>query len=241
MGLLSSRDFLNGLAFRVFHSTQYIRHASQPFYTPEPFATRLILNGVGMCATSFSAMCHFLQIQILQNSHKFSDVLLICVRKLDWPLWEHPIKILRNWLQFIGLPLNSVCAKKGSRPKHSAPVFYLPLENSRFETRRTLLTTLAQYCLSDKPKLLPFDPSIACNTNYPITEYQPLYFVAESFKDATEKVRDFAMKMPRPFSLTYNPYTETIDLLDTKEKLVRRVQGIRGDLQILIDAISKSQ
>lgn len=45
-----------------------------------------------------------------------------------------------------------------------------------------------QYCLSDKPELKEFEPESTAVTTYPITEYQPIYFVANSFEDAKDKM-----------------------------------------------------
>lgn len=94
---------------------------------------------------------------------------------------------------------------------------------------------------------MPFDPFRASIQPYPITSYQPTYFLAESFKDAKEKLRyisysilyfffssdehlfrQYAMTIPRPFSVHYNPYTQSIEVINGKEQIVNMVRTLRS-------------
>ncbi|KAB0350753.1 hypothetical protein FD754_015610 [Muntiacus muntjak] len=192
-GLLSSRDFLGGLAFRVFHCTQYIRHGSKPMYTPEPDICHELLGHVPLFSDrSFAQFSQEIGLASLGAPDEY-------VEKLATIYWFT--------VEF------GLCKQGDSIKAYGAG----------------LLSSFGelQYCLSGKPKLLPLELEKTAVQEYTITEFQPLYYVAESFNDAKEKVRNFAATIPRPFSVRYDPYTQRIEVLDNTQQL-----------KILADSIS---
>jgi len=206
---LTSRDFLNAFAFRVFHSTQYIRHHSQPFYTPEPDLCHELLGHVPLFADREFA--DFSQ-EIGLASLGASDA---DIEKLATVYWFT--------IEF------GLCREKIDG-KSALKAYGAGLLSSYGEL---------EHCLSDKPQTKEFIPEVTAITKYPITSYQPLYFVTDSFDDAKQKVKAFADTMDRPFSVRYNALTENIEVLDKKDSILKFAKDINSEMKTLITALEK--
>nr|WDE41101.1 phenylalanine hydroxylase [Convolutriloba macropyga] len=204
-GLLSSRDFLAGLAFRVFHSTQYIRHPSKPLYTPEPDVCHELIGHVPLlCDPTFARFSQEIGIASLGASDE----------------WIERLATLYWFTVEFGL-----CKQDGKLRAFGAG----------------LLSSFGelQYALSDKPAIKEFDPEVTSVTKYPITEYQPTYFYTQSFEDAQEKLKQFAAKIAKPFTLHYDAFTESIDILETKEQLSQLAGLIKAQVSTLHCALER--
>jgi len=204
-GLLSSRDFLAGLAFRVFHSTQYIRHHSKPNYTPEPDVCHELLGHVPLFADpAFAQFSQEIGLASLGASDDYIEKLATCY----WFTVEF-----------------GMCRQDGELKAFGAG----------------LLSSFGEleWCLSDGPELRQFEPAKTGVQKYPITQHQPVYFVTESFEDAKQKMIDFSSTIPRPFGVRYDPYTQSIQLLDSKRQIQKLITNINTEIRTLIDAFNK--
>ena len=53
--------------------------------------------------------------------------------------------------------------------------------------------------------------------------------------------REFAHTIPRPFSVRYNPYTQSVDIIKDKSSVQNLVSDIKYEVDILQDALRKLQ
>lgn len=197
---------MNGLAFRVFHSTQYIRHESTPLYTPEPDVVHELMGHVPLFADPDFA--DFSQ-EIGLASLGASDEEIKKLGTLYWFTVEY-----------------GVCRQEGKRKAYGAG----------------LLSSFGEleYCLTDVPVVRPFEPEKVVEQPYPITNYQPVYFEAESFDRAKEQTRQWAAaKMKRPFAVRYNAYTLSVEVLTEFRRLTPMTRDIQSRMDSLRTAMDK--
>jgi hypothetical protein len=64
-------------------------------------------------------------------------------------------------------------------------------------------------------------------------DYQPIYFLAETFEDAKEKLRIYAKSLKRPYEITYDPYTQSLRILDN----VKVIHDFSAQLKLKMDEL----
>uniref|UniRef100_A0AC11B5C0 Tyrosine hydroxylase n=1 Tax=Ovis aries TaxID=9940 RepID=A0AC11B5C0_SHEEP len=94
------------------------------------------------------------------------------------------------------------------------------------------------HSLSEEPEIRAFDPDTAAVQPYQDQTYQPVYFVSESFSDAKDKLRSYASRIQRPFSVKFDPYTLAIDVLDSPRAIRRALDGVQDEMQALAHALN---
>ena len=186
-GLLRPRDFLNGLAFRVFFATQYIRHGSKPLYTPEPDVCHELIGHAPMFADpDFADLSQEIGLASLGADDAEIERLARCY----WFSIEFGLLAEDGGVKAYGAGLLSSFGE------------------------------LEHACSSESGAgREPWNPSHAAELDYPVTEYQPRYFVAASLHDARTRMREFCRNLARPFYARYHAAAQRIWV----DRAVRRV------------------
>lgn len=206
-GLLSARDFLASLAFRVFQTTQYIRHWGNPEHSVEPDCIHELMGHIPMlCDPSFAQFSQ----EIGLASLGASDEQIERFATLYWFTVEF-----------------GLCRERGQVKCYGAGLL-----SSYGEMEHALE--------SGRPALKDFVPEETAVETYDDAEYQVVYYVAQSFDDAKLKIKQYTDKhLKRDFEIAYDPFSCSIKILDSLDRLDSFVGLIKNDIMRLSSAISK--
>ncbi|GFT57287.1 tyrosine 3-monooxygenase [Nephila pilipes] len=204
-GLVSARDFLASLAFRVFQCTQYVRHSCSPDHSPEPDCIHEFLGHVPMLADpSFARFSQEIGIASLGAA----DAEIEKLSTIYWFTVEFGLCKENNDVKAYGAGLLSSYGE-------------------------------LQHALSEKPKLIPFEPDITAIQPYQDLTYQDVYFVAESFDEAKDQIINYVEQhINRKFEVIYDPFTESVVELESLQLLENRVEAMKSELSTLSNALS---
>jgi len=179
-GLLSGRDFLNALAFRVFFSTQYIRHHAKELYTPEPDVIHELMGHVPMFLNpDFADFTQYIGLASLGASDDEIKRLAACY--------------------WFSVEFGLLYERGGAMKAYGAGLL-----SSFGELQYSTSPTNSEITIRD------WNPNEAAIQDYPITTMQPIYFAAPSLQVAKERMKDYCDKVKRPFNCLYDAPTQSV-------------------------------
>lgn len=160
-GLVPTRRFYGDLADGVFNSTQYIRHHSVPFYTPEPDIVHEIIGHTQMLASPVFAELYRAAGRASRRAE--TDEALEFFSKVFWFTLEF-----------------GVVWEPGSGDASELKTYGAGLLSSYGE--------IAEFRGAE---VRPWDLGAMGTTAYDITTYQPVLFAAPSFPEMVDRLGEF--------------------------------------------------
>lgn len=176
-GLLSARFFLNALAFKVFPCTQYIRNASNPFFSTEPDICHELIGHVPLLAdAAFAELSHQIGLASLMASDEEVQKLAL----LYWWTVEVGVLMEGEHVKAYGASLLSSCGE---------------LEWACKTTPFQACTKFGNVAHLQQPSFFSLDSDLAARTEMNDQMYSPHYFLSESQAHTSLTIKEFCSKL----------------------------------------------
>ncbi len=174
-GLVHPKTFHSALANKVFLSTQYIRHSSRPFYTPEPDVVHELVGHTAMLGVP-----EWAELNILFGEADMRTESEEAIKKLGTIYWFV--------LEF------GACRENGEI-KAVGPGLLSSFGEMEHACTAGAGCGTNEACVCD-PKIEYRTPDFEEMETHPydVTKYQPILYVWDSFEELYEKTKEFAIQ-----------------------------------------------